>query len=76
MKAVRLLCYMLAFLDFWTCTTFNNIPIILNSLTNRNIALIYSITICEQKTKDCAWSRSFQHKRQHRCFNFDVCRLS
>ena len=26
------------------------------------------LTICEQKTKDCAWSGSFQHKLQHRCF--------
>ena len=52
----------------WPCTTFNSIPIILNLLTNRNIALIYSVTICEQKTKDCARSGSFQHKLQHRCF--------
>ena len=36
--------------------TFNSIPIILNSLTNRNIALFYSVIIYEQKTKDCAWS--------------------
>ena len=53
----------------WPYTTFNSIPIILNLLTKRNIALIYSVTIiCEQKTKDCAWSGSFQHKLQHRCF--------
>ena len=30
--------------------------------------MIYSVTICEQKTKDCAWSGSFQHKLEHRCF--------
>ena len=58
------------------CITFNSIPIILYLLTNRNIALIYSVTICEQKTKDSALSGSFQHKLQHRCFSFDVCRLS
>ena len=69
MKPFRLLCYMflLAFLDL-TGTTVNSIPIILNLLTNRNIALIYSVTICEQKTKDFAQSGSFQHKLQHRCF--------
>ena len=27
--------------------------ILMNLLTNRNIALIYSVTICEQKAKDC-----------------------
>ena len=26
---------------------------LLNLLTNRNIAFIYSVTICELKTKDC-----------------------
>ena len=35
-------------------------------VTNRNIALIYSVTICKQKPKDCARSGSFQHKLQHR----------
>ena len=30
---------------------FNSIPIILNLMTNRNIALIYSVTICEQQQK-------------------------
>ena len=29
---------------------------------------LYSVTTCEQKTKDCARSVSFQHKLQHRCF--------
>ena len=47
----------------WPCTTFNSISIILNLLTKRKIALIYSVTICQQKyTKDCARSGSFQHK--------------
>ena len=69
MKPFRLLCYMflLAFLDL-TGTTVNSIPIILNLLANRNIALIHSVTICEQKTKDCARSGGFQHKLQHHCF--------
>lgn len=30
-------------------------------LTNKNVALIYSVTICEQKSKDCAPSGSLQH---------------
>ena len=46
---------------------FNNI---LNLLTNRNNALIYSVTICKQKTKDYVLSGSFQeHKLQHCCFH-------
>ena len=65
MKPVRLLCYM--FLWTWKCTTFKRIPIILIVLTNKNVALIYSVTICQQKTKDCALSRYFQHKLQHCC---------
>ena len=48
---------------------FSSIPIILKLLTNRNIALIYSVIICQQNTKDCARSGSFQHKLQHRCFH-------
>ena len=60
--------FLLAFLDLIVHNV-HSIPIILNLiLTNRNIALIYSVTICEQKTKDCALSGSFQHKLQHRCF--------
>ena len=36
---------------------FSSISImILNLLTNRKVALIYSVTICEQKIKDCARS--------------------
>ena len=38
-------------------STFNTIPNILNLLTKKFIALIYSVTICEQKTKDCAPNR-------------------
>ena len=64
MKPVGLLCYMFLLAFFGpdhAGTTFNSIPIILKLLTNRNIALIYSVTIYEQKTKDCARSGSFQH---------------
>ena len=52
----------------WKCTTFKRIPNILIVLTNKDVALIYSVTICQQKTKDCALSRYFQHKLQHCCF--------
>ena len=66
MKPVRLLCRI--FLWTWWCTKrFNNIPIILILLTNKNVALIYSVTCCEQKTKDCAHEESFQHELR-RCF--------
>ena len=67
-KPVRLLCcmFLLAFLDLSVHNL--SIPIILNLLTNRNIALIYSVRIFKQKTKDCARLGSFQHKLQHRCF--------
>ena len=58
--------FLLAFLDL-AVRKFNSIPTILNLLTNRNIALIYSVTICEQKTKDCARSGSLQQKLQHHC---------
>ena len=52
---IRSLGYM--FLWTWWCTTFNNIPIILVLLTNKNNALIYLVTICEQKTTNdnCVW---------------------
>ena len=60
--------FLLAFLDLTAHNVQEHSYIILNLLTNRNIALIYSVTICEQKTKDCARSGSFQHKLQHRCF--------
>lgn len=34
-------------------------------VTNENVSLIqYSVTICEQNTKDCAPSGCFQHKLQ------------
>ena len=37
-------------------STFKRIPVIFIVLTNKNVALIYSVTICQQKTKDCALS--------------------
>ena len=52
------------FLWTWKCTMLKRIPIILIVLTNKNVALIYSITICQKKTKDCAPSGSLQHKLQ------------
>ena len=53
MKPVRLLCYMFLLVFFFNCpcTTLNSIPIILNLLTNDDIAIIYSVIICEQKNK-------------------------
>ena len=42
--------FLLAFLEL-TVQNVHSILNILNLLTNRNIALIYSVTICEQKTK-------------------------
>ena len=54
MKPVRLFCYMFCQVFFSrACTRSNGIPVILNVLTNRNIVLIYSVTICEQKTRLC-----------------------
>ena len=58
----------------WPWTTFNSIPIILKLATNGNVALVYSVTICCQKSGlSTARLGSFQHKLQHRFFNFDVC---
>ena len=65
-KPFNFLCCM--FLLTWWCTMFSSIPIILNLLTYRNIALIYSVTICEQKEKDCALLGSVQQKLQPHCF--------
>ena len=57
-----------SFFGTWPCRMFNSIPISMKLLTNRNIALIYSVIICEHKTKDCARSGSFQHKLQYHGF--------
>ena len=65
-KPFNFLCCMFL-LTFW-CKTFSSIPIILNWLTYRNIALMYSVTICEHKAKYCELLGSFQQKLQPRCF--------
>ena len=51
MKPVRHFCYMfsLAFLDL-TVPTYNSILIVLNLLTNGNIALIYSVTVNKKQS--------------------------
>ena len=59
MKPDRL---MLAFFDL----SVHNVQYLF--INNRNIALIYSVIIFEQK-KDSARSGSFQHKLHHRCFH-------
>ena len=55
MKPVRIF---FMFLYTRRCTTFNSIPNISILLTNKNVPLIYSITFCQQKTKDCVPSAS------------------
>ena len=39
------------FLWAWRCTTYDSIPIILILLANKNVALNYSLSICEQKRR-------------------------
>ena len=46
-----------------------------HNVTNRSTALIYSVTICEEKAKDCA-SQGASNINYRTVFNFDVCRLS
>lgn len=61
-------------------TTFNSISINLILLTNKNVALIYSVTICERKTKDCSPSGPFREPpsiiSSTVVFIFDACRPS
>ena len=73
MKPDRLLCYMflLAILDLT-----DSIPIILNLLTNRNTALIYSVTFCEQKKQIVHGQGASNINCSTIVFIFDVCRLS
>ena len=74
MKPDRLLCYMflLAILDLTA-----SILIILNLLTNRNIALIYSVTFCEQKKQRIVHGQGASNINCSAIvFIFDVCRLS
>lgn len=54
--------FLLAFWDL--CTT-----VVLKWMTRGNDPSIYSITMCEPKTKACARSKSFQRKLQHRCLH-------
>ena len=71
MKPVRLLLVcMFCGLKY---TTFNSISIILILLTNKNVALIYSVTICEQKTKDCAPSGPFREPPSIICNTVVFC---
>ena len=77
MKPDRLLCYMFfSFFGPQPCTMFNSIAIIWNLLTNRNIALIYSVTMRENK----GWFTVRAGLPEINChtvvFIFEVCRLS
>ena len=54
---------------------FNSIPTILNLLTNRNIALIYSVTICDKKQRIVHGQGASNIIYSTIVFNFDVFRL-
>ena len=57
-----------------TCTTFNCIPIILNSMTNRNIALIYSVTEFVNKKQRIVQGQTASNINYSTLvLNFDVC---
>ena len=74
MKPDRLLCYMFlsAILDLT-----DSIPIILNLLTNRNIALIISVTIAKQQKKGIVHGEGTSNITCSTiAFIFDVCKLS
>ena len=74
MKPNRLRCYIFlsAILDLT-----DSIPIILNLLTNRNIALIYSVTIAEQKKNGIVHGEGTSNINCSTIvFIFDVCKLS
>ena len=69
MKPVRLLCYTFSFgLDGAQPSI--AFPSFGSLMTNKNVALINSVTIYEQKTKDCEPLGNFQHKLLHRYFYF------
>ena len=79
MKPVRLL--LNVFVSFFGPNRAQrSIHIILNPLTNRNIALIYSVTICEQQQQEKLRIVHGQGASNITystiVFNFDVCRLS
>ena len=53
-----------------------SVPIILNLLINRNIALIFSVSICEpRKQKNVHGQGASNITYSTIVFNFDVCRL-
>ena len=59
--------FVLTFLGFTVHSVrLNSFPIILILLTNKNIALLYGVTICE--AMGCTRSGTFQHKLQLGCF--------
>ena len=74
MKPVRRLCYM--FLWALKCTTFKSIPFILIVLTNKNAALIYSVTICQQKQRIVHFQGAFNINCSTVVFIIDVCHFS
>ena len=66
--------FLSAFLDLGRCTTFNRIPIILNLLTNRNIALIYSVTEFVNKKQWIVQGQTASNINYSTVvLNFDVC---
>ena len=66
--------FLSAFLDLGRCTTFNRIPIILNLLTNRNIALIYSVTEFVNKKQRIVQGQTASNINYSTVvLNFDVC---
>ena len=54
----------------------NSSPFILVLLTNKDIALIYSVTICEHKIEDCTHQGASNINCSIVVFKFDVCHLS
>ena len=69
--------FLSAFLDLGRCTTFNRIPIILNLLTNRNIALIYSVTEFVNKEQRIVLGQTASNINYSTVvLNFDICRAS
>ena len=69
--------FLSAFLDLGRCTKFNRIPIILNLLTNRNIALIYSVTQFVNKEQRIVLGQTASNINYSIVvLNFDICRAS
>ena len=51
--------FVICFCGLWRCKTIHSILTILIFLTNENVALIYSVIIGDQTTKDCVASGSW-----------------